>query len=246
MSAWLEYEIARHPDRPSPRFYADRMCEDIFELHGDRAGADDAAVFCALVRFRGRTVAIAAFDRKLPRAWGFRKAVRLIELAGGWQIPLVTFVDTPGADPSFESEYGGLAASIARTFEAILTVPTPVISVVTGEGGSGGALALACGDAVAIQEHAVFSVIAPEGAAEILHRDASRAPELAEQLRPTARDLMQMRIADEILPEPEGGAHTDPEAAAETVERWLGMTLDATTADPAARARRFAQVKPLN
>lgn len=246
MTAWLEYEIARHPGRPSPRYYAHRICTDLFELRGDRNGGDDPATFAALGRFDSFSIAIAAFDRKSPNASGFRKATRLIELAGRLALPIVTLVDTPGADPSFESEYGGLAAAIAGTFEAILTVKTPVISIVSGEGGSGGALALVCGDTIAVQEHAVFSVIAPEGAAEILHRDPSRAAEVAEQLRPASMHLVALGLADSMIVEPRGGAHSDPEAAAATLGNWLGSALGATRADPAARARRFAQIKPLN
>ncbi|MGH9199563.1 MAG: carboxyl transferase domain-containing protein, partial [Acidimicrobiia bacterium] len=137
-------------------------------------------------------------------------------------------VDTPGADPGFETEYSGLAASIGDTFVASLDAKVPVISAVVGEGGSGGALAIACGDVVGIQTHAVFSVIAPEGAAEILYRDASRAGEIAPLLRPTSTDLTRLGLADEVIPEPEGGAHTDPQAAAAMLKDWLMMHIDST------------------
>lgn len=246
MSAWAEYRLARHPNRPSPRYYVETTCGDFFELHGDRAGNDDPAVLACIGRFKDRPIVVAAFDRKAPTAAGFRKAIRGIELAGRLHLPLVTIVDTPGADPRFESEYSGLAAAIARTFEALLSVESPVISIITGEGGSGGALALACGDVVAIQEHAVFSVIAPEGAAEILHRDTSRAAEVADQLRPTAAALVALGLADLIIPEPQGGAHLDPRSAALGISRWLGEVLPDAVASPGGRAARFGKVRSLS
>lgn len=239
MTFWDEYQIARHPERPSPRFYVEEICDEWFELHGDRIGKDDPAVFGCVARLGGRAIVVAALDRRPPTAGGFRKATRMIELAGRLGLPIVTFVDTPGADPGFESEYSGLAAAIARAFEALLTTPSPVVSIVTGEGGSGGALALACGDIVAIQEHAVFSVIAPEGAAQILHGDRSRAAEVAEQLRPGAHELKRLGLAEAILAEPPAGAHTDPAGAARTMGSWLAGALAEVTASPARRAARY-------
>lgn len=244
--AWEKFRIVRHPGRPSPRRYLSVLFEDLFELRGDRMGGDDPAVIAALALFEGRTVVVAALDRASPSASGFRKAVRAIETAGRLRVPLITLVDTPGADPSFESEYSGLAAAIARTFEAILTVPSTVISIVTGEGGSGGALALACGDTVLIQEHAVFSVIAPEGAGEILYRDARRAPEVASRLRPTSADLIALGLADEIVSEPPSGAHADPGAAAELVRESLSAAISRTEADPTRRRERYSRLTPLS
>jgi acetyl-CoA carboxylase carboxyl transferase subunit alpha len=240
VTAWDEYQLARHPGRPTPRYYVQTFCEDFFELHGDRTGSDDPAAFICLARFQQRAIAIAAFNRASPSAAGFRKVTRLIELAGRLELPLVTLVDCPGADTSFDSEYAGLASAISGTFEALLTVESPVVCIVTGEGGSGGAMALSCGDVVAIQEHAVFSVIAPEGAAEILHRDAGRAAEVADTLRPTSDDLLDLGLADFVLPEPKGGAHTDPAEAGRTIATWLATTLARVKASPESRAARFS------
>lgn len=243
MSAWDSYSLARHPERPSPRFYVETLFEDSFETHGDRTGSDDPAVLTCVARFAERAIVVAALDRKSPTASGFRKATRAIELAGRLHLPLVTMIDTPGADPRAASEYAGLAAAIARTFEAILTVQTRVVAIVTGEGGSGGALALACGDVIGIQENAVFSVIAPEGAAEILYRDRGRAAEVAEKLRPTAGDLVGLGLADSLIPEPDGGAHRDPAGAAASIAAWLAESLDSPRADPGGRSSRFAHLR---
>lgn len=243
--AWDEYLLARHPDRPSPRRLIEAMCQDHFEMRGDRSGVDDSAVVAAFARFEDRPVVIVAFDRRPPNAAGYRKAVRAITTAGRLNLPLVSLVDTPGADPRYGSEYAGLASAIEQTFESMLTVRSPVTCIVSGEGGSGGALALACGDRVAMLEHSVFSVIAPEGAAEILHRDTSRAPELADQLRTTSADVVALGIADDVIPEPPGGAHTDLEATASSISRWLRQSLSEVRADPKGRAARFANLRPL-
>lgn len=244
-AAFGEYRLARHPDRPRPRFYLEQCLGGFLELHGDRAGADDPAVIVGLGAVGSTTVVAVALDRDRPSASGYRKARRGIDLAGRLGFPLVTLVDTPGADASSASEYSGLASEIARTFHDLLTVQTPVVSLITGEGGSGGALALACGDAVAVQTHAVFSVIAPEGAAAILHRDPSRAEEVAGLLRPTSHDLVALGIADGVVWEPSPGAHTDPEAAARAVTGWLEEAVARTEADTALRADRFRDLRPL-
>jgi acyl-CoA carboxylase subunit beta len=238
LGAWGEFALARHPERPSPRTYLSLIADASIELRGDRAGANNRAVCLALARIGGRPVVVVALDRDEPTAAGFRKARRGIELAGRWRLPLLTLVDTPGADPSFESEYGGLAREIALTFQAILQCPTRTACIVTGEGGSGGALALACADAVAIQQHAVFSVISPEGAAVILHRDPSRAPEVAETLKPTAPDLLALGLAGTILPEPAPAAHADPQAAAAAIKAWALHALTGPPGTPHTRARR--------
>ncbi|MBW3589435.1 MAG: acetyl-CoA carboxylase carboxyltransferase subunit alpha/beta [Actinobacteria bacterium] len=212
--AWESFEIARNPDRPSPRWYAEAILGEVTEIRGDRMGTDDPAVFCCVGVLDSTAIAVAAINRASPGPGGFRKLQRTIRLAERLRIPVVTMIDTPGADPGHASEYGGVAGEIARTFETLLRAKTPVVSIVTGEGGSGGALAVACGDVVMIQENAVFSVISPEGAATILHRDASKAREVAGQLKPTASDLISLGLADHIVAEPPGGAHTDPDAAA--------------------------------
>lgn len=222
---WSIVQAARAADRPSTRQYIDRMVRGFVELHGDRQGADDSAVVTGLGKLAGVPVVIAGFDRFAnspipgaagrPMPAGYRKARRLLDLAERWELPVVTFIDTPGAFPGWESEATGLAGEIARTLERMSTLETPTISAIVGEGGSGGALALALADRVLMQERAFFSVISPEGAATILYRDASRAPELAESLEITAADLLEFGIVDRIVPEPAGGAHRDPDAAAQ-------------------------------
>ena len=238
-AAWDEFTLARHPERPAPSQLIARIFSLTYQLHGDRAGGKDLGVWTGLARLDETPVVIAALDQARPTAAGFRQARRAIELSGRLRLPLVTFIDTPGADPSFASEYGGLAGEIARTFEAILSVKTPVISVVTGEGGSGGALALACGDAAAMLQHAVFSVISPEGAAAIWRRDASKAKEVADELKPSALHLLKMGLVDQVIEEPGEGAHADPQGAARALGDWLRWAVHNTRADTNLRAARF-------
>jgi len=237
--AWESFEIARNPDRPSPRWYAEEILDQVTEIRGDRMGTDDPAVFCCVGVLDGATVAVAALNRASPGPGGFRKAQRTIRLAERLRIPLITLIDTPGADPGHTSEYGGVAGEIARTFETLLGAKTPVVSIVTGEGGSGGALALTCGDIVMIQENAVFSVISPEGAATILYRDSSKAREVARQLKPTASDLISLGLVDQAIPEPQGGAHTDPDAAAVLLGSSIRLGLSQAKGSVTARAKRW-------
>lgn len=243
--AWDEFALARHSERPTNSLYIASLFSQLFLLHGDRMGGNDPGVITGLARFAERPVVLIALNGTHPNASGYRKAQFAIKLAGRLHLPLITMVDTPGADPSYESEYSGVAGEIARTFEAMLTVDTPIIAIVTGEGGSGGALALACGDVVAIQQHAVFSVIAPEGAATILYRDPARAEELAPLLRPTSTDMKLIGIADVVLPEVDEGAHMSRKGSAEVIADWLTVALDSTTADRQARAARFRNLRPL-
>lgn len=226
--AWEIVKRARAAIRPSTRDYLKRISSGYVELHGDREGADDPAVIAAIGRIGGIPVALVGFDRFAssevggaagrPMPSGFRKARRLFDLAERWKLPVVSFIDTPGAYPGIEAEESGLAGEIARTLECMSSIATPSIAVVAGEGGSGGALALAVADKVLIQSGAFFSVIGPEGAATILYRDASRAPELADTLRITAPELLQLGIVDEIVPEPEGGAAADFDEAGRLLE----------------------------
>ncbi len=236
--AWTEVTRARADDRArTPAFLA--ALDVAGELRGDRAGDDDRTVRVALARLAGRPVVVIGMDpgagRLLPA--GYRKAWRGIALATDLGVPVVTLVDTPGADASAAAEAGGIAHHIAATFRHLLAAPVPVVSLVVGEGGSGGALALAVGDRLLVQEHAVFSVIAPEGAAAILHRDAGRAAEVAALLDPTAARLVDLGIADEVVPEPAGA---EVAAAWAAVARHLDE-LAARAADPAARADRWRQ-----
>lgn len=203
--AWTAVQSARLPERPRGPDLLGGALEAHAVLQGDRAGREDPALVLALGRLAGRRVVGMALDRSFyPGPSAYRKAVRGLELAARLGVPVVTLVDTPGANPSEASENGGIASAIARLFSSMLTVPVPVVCVVTGEGGSGGALAFATSDVLLAYEGAVFSVIAPEMAAEILWRDPTRAPEAARLLRPTARELLHLGIADDVIPEPLG------------------------------------------
>jgi acyl-CoA carboxylase subunit beta len=215
--AWSRLQIARSSRRPTGPELIDALTEPRVELRGDRAGGDDRAIAAVVGRLGGRRVLVIAFDRRLaagPRA--FRKAIRALELAGRLQIPIVTLIDTRGGDPSASSEAGGVAWAIAETIEAILRMPVPVVSIVTGEGGSGGALALAVGDVVLAYESSVFSVIDPEAAAEILWRSGGRTAEVAQLLKLGAEDLVALEIADALIPDP-----LDPETLKQTVSYHL-------------------------
>ncbi len=236
-TAWSRVEAARDPDRPTMLDYVERMLEQFVEIHGDRLGGDDPAVIAGLGFLRGRRVAVVGFERGhdldrerrrggRPLPDGYRKAQRLLTMAARFGLPVLTLVDTPGAYPGIESEERGLALAIAETMALMSEIPVPIVSAIIGEGGSGGALALACGDRVLIQEQAIYSVIAPEGAAAILYRDPSRAAEVAERLRVTAADVAAAGIADQVVPEPEGGAKANPAAAAKLLEAQILVAFD--------------------
>lgn len=229
---WETVQTARDPDRPTSLHYIQACLDYWIELHGDRTGTDDAAVVTGLGQIEGRAVAVIAFERGgpgsginrrggRPMPGGYRKAQRVMRLASRYHLPLISFVDTPGAYPGIESEENGLAFEIATTMTAMIRVPSPTIAIIVGEGGSGGALAFAVADRVLMQERAIYSVIAPEGAAAILYRDASRAPELAERLKITAQQVKRLRIADSIVPEPAGSAKADPTRAAQIVKEAI-------------------------
>jgi len=234
---WRAVEAARSEARPTGPDLARAMASQAFVLRGDRAGADDVALYAVVCRVRGRRMLVMAMDRTLaPRPAAFRKAKRCLALAARLELPVVTLVDTKGADPSEMSEAGGIAWEIASLFEAMLAAPVPIVACVTGEGGSGGALAFATGDALLIFDHAVFSVIGPEAAAAILWRDAERAPDAARALKLTSRELERLGIADAVLPEPVGGAsladavayHLDriedgPDLVARRRKRWRNL-----------------------
>ena len=225
LSAWQKTQVARHPDRPKASDYITALITEFTPLAGDRAFADDSAVLGGLGRFRGRSVMVLGTEKGsdtesrvkhnfgMAKPEGYRKARRLIELAGRFGIPVLCFVDTSGAYPGIDAEARGQAEAIARSIEACLAAPVPVVAAVIGEGGSGGAVALASGDAVLMLEHAVYSVISPEGCAAILWKDAAQAPAAAEAMRITAEDLKRLKLIDGIIAEPIGGAHRDPQAA---------------------------------
>ena len=252
LTAWQKTQVARHPERPKASDYLRALIADYTPLAGDRAFADDAAVLGGLGRFEGQSVVVLGTEKGsdtesrvkhnfgMARPEGYRKARRLIELAGRFALPVLSFVDTSGAFPGIEAEARGQAEAIARSIEACLEAPVPVIAVIVGEGGSGGAIALAAGDRVLMLEHAIYSVISPEGCASILWRDAVQAGAAAEALRLTADDLKRLRLVDAVVAEPLGGAHRAPEMAIAAVGRAIASELPELLAlDPVAlKARR--------
>jgi acetyl-CoA carboxylase carboxyl transferase subunit alpha len=229
LTPWQKTLVARHPDRPKAKDYLGQLITEFTPLAGDRAFADDAAIVAGLGRFRGRSVVVLGTEKGadtdsriahnfgMARPEGYRKARRLMELAGRFGLPILSFVDTSGAFPGIEAEARGQAEAIARSIEACLDAPVPLVATIIGEGGSGGAIALAAGDAVLMLEHAVYSVISPEGCASILWHDAAKAPAAAEALKVTAEDLKRLKLIDTVIPEPLGGAHRDKAAAIEAV-----------------------------
>ncbi len=249
LTPWQKTQVARHPERPKAKLYVANLITDFIPLAGDRAFGDDAAVIGGLGRFRGRSVVVLGTEKGtdtetrvahnfgMARPDGYRKARRLIELAGRFGLPVLTFVDTSGAFPGIEAEARGQAEAIARSIEACLEAPVPVIATIIGEGGSGGAIALAAGDAVLMLEHAIYSVISPEGCAAILWKDAAQAPVAAEALKLTAEDLKRLKLIDAVIAEPMGGAHRDPDAAVASVGDAVAAALGPLLALDAATLR---------
>ncbi|MBI2266333.1 MAG: acetyl-CoA carboxylase carboxyltransferase subunit alpha [Armatimonadetes bacterium] len=230
--AWETIQLARHPERPTSGDFMSRIFTNFVELHGDRRFGDDPAVIGGLGDLDGEPVVIIGQEcgrgghssdcnKGMAYPEGYRKALRLMGLASKFHLPLITFVDTPGAHPGYEAQKRGIAGALAENLASMAGLPTPVISVVIGEGGSGGALALAVGDRVLMLQNAVYSVISPEGAAAILYRDAGRAREIAPSLKLTAPDLFKLKVIDEIVEEPSGGAHRDPEGAARQLKEVI-------------------------
>ena len=252
LTPWQKTQVARHEDRPRALTYIAQLITDFAPLAGDRAFGEDAAIVGGLGRFQGRPVMVLGTEKGTEtesrvrhnfgsaKPEGYRKARRLIEMAGRFCLPLLTFVDTSGAFPGIDAEARGQAEAIARSIEACLDAPVPIVATIIGEGGSGGAIALATGDRVLMLEHAIYSVISPEGCASILWRDAAQAATAAEALKITASDLKSLRLIDEVIAEPLGGAHRDPAAAVAAVGTAIGEALATLTAlEPAAlRAQR--------
>ena len=250
LTPWQKAQVARHPERPKALDYIGALITDFTPLAGDRAFADDAAVVGGLGRFRGRSVVVIGTEKGtdtetrvarnfgMAKPEGYRKARRLMEIAGRFSLPILTFVDTAGAFPGIEAEARGQAEAIARSIEACLEAPVPLVATIIGEGGSGGAIALAAGDRVLMLEHAIYSVISPEGCASILWRDAAQAATAAEALRLTAEDLLRLKLIDRLIPEPMGGAHRDPTATITAVADAIAASLSPLLGlDPAALKR---------
>jgi acetyl-CoA carboxylase carboxyl transferase subunit alpha len=259
LGPWQRAQIARHAQRPYLTDYIPLLFTDFVELHGDRAFGDDRALIAGLAKFKGRAVAVIGQQKGRdtkqrvvrnfgqPKPEGYRKALRVMQLAAKFGRPILTFVDTPGAYPGIDAEERGQGEAIARNLREMARLPVPVIVTVTGEGGSGGALAIAVGDRVNILENGFYSVISPEGCASIIWRDAAKAETAAEAMKITAIDLKELGIVDEIVKEPEGGAHTDLEAAAQFLDEVLDRQLIELTNEPVkalveARYKKFRQM----
>jgi len=237
-AAWQRVLLARHPKRPHSLDYIERLLTDFQEIHGDRTFADDAAIVAGMGRFEDRPVMIVAEQKGrdtkqklyrnfgMPKPEGYRKALRAMQMAAKFGRPIVTFLDTPGAYPGIDAEERGQAEAIARNLREMTRLPVPVIVVCIGEGGSGGALALGVGNVVLMLENAVYSVISPESCAAIIYRDSGKAEQAAAALRLTAEDLLSLGMIDGVVPEPPGGAHEDPNTAAENLRVALRARLN--------------------
>lgn len=244
LGPWQRAQIARHTARPYPLDYIATLFTDFVELHGDRNFGDDKAIITGLAKFQGRPIAVIGHQKGRdtkqrllrnfgqPKPEGYRKALRVMQLAAKFGRPIFTFIDTPGAYPGIDAEERGQAEAIARNLREMARFPVPIIVTVTGEGGSGGALAIAVGDRVNILENSFYSVISPEGCAAIMWRDSTKAETAAAALKITANDLKELGIVDEIVSEPEGGAHVDPEAAAQGLGEVLDRQLVALAQQP--------------
>ncbi|MGI1662908.1 acetyl-CoA carboxylase carboxyltransferase subunit alpha [Palleronia sp. KMU-117] len=253
LSPWRKTQVARHPDRPHCKDYIDALFTEFTPLAGDRNFADDHAVMGGLARLNDRPVMVIGHEKGndtnsriernfgMARPEGYRKAIRLMDMADRFGLPVVTLVDTPGAYPGKGAEERGQSEAIARSTEKCLTIGVPLVSVIIGEGGSGGAVAFATADRVAMLEHSVYSVISPEGCASILWKDAEKMREAAEALRLTAQDLRQLGVIDRIITEPLGGAQRDPKATIQSVGKALEEMvagLDGKSREKLVRDRR--------
>jgi acetyl-CoA carboxylase carboxyl transferase subunit alpha len=237
LTPWQVAQVARHPQRPYTLDYTQMLFTGFEELHGDRSFADDAAIVCGLARFEGESCVVIGHQKGrdtkekihrnfgMPRPEGYRKALRLMKLAEKFALPVFTFVDTPGAYPGIDAEERGQSEAIGRNLFEMARLRTPVIVTIIGEGGSGGALAIAVGDVVIMLQYAIYSVISPEGCASILWRSADKAPEAADALGITASRLKTLGLIDKIIPEPVGGAHRDPQATAMSLRKALAEAL---------------------
>jgi len=252
LTPWERTELARHPNRPYPLDYIERIFPDFSEIHGDRAFGDDPAMICGMARFRGREVLVLGTQKGRdtkqrvyrnfgqPNPEGYRKALRAMKFAEKWRRPIISLIDVVGAYPGLGAEERGQAEAIARNLREMAHLEVPFIAVITGEGGSGGALAIAVADRVLMMENSIYSVISPEGCASIMWRDSSKKDVAAQALRITAKDILELGICDEVIPEPAGGAQHDYDAAANalaaTLEKHL-LELEKLPVDALLNAR---------
>jgi acetyl-CoA carboxylase carboxyl transferase subunit alpha len=259
LTPWQKTQVARHPQRPHFRDYVSHAFQDFMPLGGDRMFGDDLAIMGGFAKLDGRRIMLIGHEKGhdtksrikhnfgMGKPEGYRKAVRLMELAGRFGLPVVALVDTSGAFPGIEAEERGQAEAIARSTEACLALPVPMVSVIVGEGGSGGAVALASAERVLMLEHAVYSVISPEGCASILWRTSDKASEAAEAMKVTAQHLKRLNVIDRIVKEPVGGAHRDPATTARVLGKALSEEIDALAGLPSetlirSREERFLQL----
>ena len=257
LSPWQKTQVARHPERPHFKDYVTGLVEDFVVLGGDRNFGDDQAIIGGLGRLSGRKIVLIGHEKGddtasrlkhnfgMARPEGYRKAIRLMELADRFRLPVVTLVDTPGAFPGVQAEERGQAEAIARSTEQCLKLGVPLIAAIVGEGGSGGAIAIAAANRVLMLEHSVYSVISPEGCASILWRTAEKAAEAAEAMRVTAADLLELNVIDRIVAEPLGGAHRDPAVAIKSLGDALEEELDALSPLSAVQVRSARREKYL-
>ncbi len=253
LTPWQKTQVARHPARPHFRDFVDYLFDDFMPLGGDRKYGDDDAILGGFAKLDGRRVMLIGHEKGndtesrirhnfgMGKPEGYRKAIRLMELADQFGLPVVTLVDTSGAFPGIEAEERGQAEAIARSTEACLALGVPMVATIVGEGGSGGAVALASAERVLMLEHAVYSVISPEGCASILWRTAEKAPDAAEAMKVTAQHLKKLGVIDRIVKEPVGGAHRDPQEAAKTLGKAIGEELDSLGNLPAEDIRRMRE-----
>ena len=258
LTPWQKTQVARHPERPHFKHFVAQLFDDFVPLAGDRAFADDQAILGGLARLDGRRVMVIGHEKGddtasrlkhnfgMGKPEGYRKAIRLMQLADKFGLPVVTFVDTSGAFPGVQAEERGQAEAIARSTEQCLALGVPMVAAVVGEGGSGGAIALAAANRVLMFEHAVYSVISPEGCASILWRTADKASDAAIAMQVTAQDLKKLGVIDRIVPEPVGGAHRDPAAAISALGTALGEELDALAKKNSQSLRHEREEKFLN
>lgn len=259
LTAWQRVLVARHPNRPQTLDYVEHLFEEFTEIHGDRRFADDHAIVAGMALYKGEPVLVVGHQKgqdtkqKIFRNFGYakpegyRKAIRTMKIAEKAERPIIVFVDTPAAYPGVESEERGVAEAIAYNLREMAQLRVPIVVIVSGEGGSGGALGIGVGDIVFMQEHAIYSVIPPEGCAAILWRDSARKIEAAEALKLTAPELRALSIVDAIVPEPLGGAHTNPAEAAQLLDGFLARALrELSELTPQARvARRYDKLRQM-